>query len=66
MTRFELLQVVELMDDFPSKGVARGMRGTIVENFDYPSEAYDIEIVSDAGMTEILLSSVRPNQIRRV
>jgi hypothetical protein len=36
------------MDDFPSKG-------TIVEKFDYPSETYDIEIMSDAGMTEILL-----------
>jgi hypothetical protein len=66
VTSFELLQVVELIDDFPSKGVTRGMRGAIVEKFETPSEAYDIEIVSADGATEVLLASVRPNQIRPV
>ena len=64
MTSFELLQVVELIDDFPSKGVVRGSLGTIVEKFDVPSEAYDIEIVSGDGTAETLLPSVRPDQIR--
>jgi hypothetical protein len=64
MTSFELLQEVELADDFPSEGIARGTRGTIVEKFDTPSEAYDVEVVSDDGATEVLLPSVRPNQIR--
>jgi hypothetical protein len=66
LTSFELLQVVELMSDFPSEGIARGTRGTIVEKFDTPGEAYDVEIVSDDGTTEILLPSVRPNQLRLV
>jgi hypothetical protein len=66
MTNFELLQVVELTNGFPSEGNARRTRGTIVEKFDTPSEAYDVEIVSDDGATEILLPSVRPSQIRVV
>lgn len=66
MTKFELLQVVELTDDFLSEGVTRGTLGTIVEKFDTPSEAYDVEVVRDDGKVEVLLPSVRPSQLRSI
>jgi hypothetical protein len=40
-----------------------GEKGTVVEVYTAPYEAYDIEIVTDEGRTKGLIEGVRPGQI---
>ncbi len=47
----------------PIAGFARGEVGAVVEVYTAPYEAYDVEIVTDEGVTKGLLSAVRPDQI---
>lgn len=61
-----LLDVVEVTEDLPEYAVRRGERGTVVEVFDNPEEAYIIEFVDDEGYSSRLAYWVRPHQITLV
>lgn len=60
------LEVVELTEDLPEYGVRRGARGTVVEVFDKPEEAYMIEFLENAGETSKIADWVKPDQIKNV
>ena len=47
-------------------GFQKGEKGAVVEVYTTPYEAYDIEIVTDEGMTKGLIEAVRPEQIADV
>src|SRR5438093_7019735 len=55
--------VVELTEDLPKYGFQRGQRAIVIEAFDEPSEAYDLEVIDGEGNTLDLAYSVRPHQI---
>lgn len=57
------LDVVELLEDLPEYGVSRGARGTVLEIFEAPEEAYMVEFVDDSGTSSRIADWVRPNQI---
>ena len=44
----------------------QGDKGAVVEVYTTPYEAYDIEIVTDEGITHGLLEGVRPEQIEKL
>ena len=46
-----LLDVVRLTRDLPDVGLRRGERGTVVEVFDTPEEAYEVEFTDSQGRT---------------
>jgi hypothetical protein len=41
----------------------QGEKGAVVEVYTTPYEAYDIEMITDAGKTKGLVEGVRPEQI---
>ena len=47
--KFEELQLVELLVDLPEYDPAKGEIGVVVEVFDTPGEAYDLEFVEESG-----------------
>lgn len=46
-----LHQRVRVTRDLPEQRVARGMVGAVIEVFDAPTRAYEIEFVDAAGRT---------------
>lgn len=56
------LDVVELTEDLPEYGLARGAQGTVVSAFDEPDEAYDLEFVDEFGQSTFAYG-VKPKQI---
>jgi tetratricopeptide (TPR) repeat protein len=60
------LDVVELTEDLPEYDVRQGARGTVVEVFDEPEEAYMIEFLEDAGKSSKIADWVKPDQIKNV
>src|SRR5260370_4322104 len=54
--------VVELVTDLAKGNFRRGQRGTVVEGFDEPSEAYDLEMEDDSGSFAGFAYSVKPDQ----
>jgi hypothetical protein len=58
--------IVELTEDLPEFDLRRGERGTVVEVFDKPEEAYIIEFIYDSGASSKLAYGVRPDQIVNV
>lgn len=60
------LDVVELTEDLPEYGLKRGERGTVVEVFDDPDEAYMVEIVDESGTSSIIADWVKPFQLVNV
>lgn len=60
------LDIVELTEDLPEFDLRRGERGTVLEVFDKPEEAYIIEFIYDEGAESKLAYGVRPNQINNV
>ena len=60
------LDIVELTEDLPEFGLRRGERGTVVEVFDDPEEAYMLEFVDESGASSRLAYGVRPDQIKNV
>ncbi|HVF50897.1 MAG TPA: DUF4926 domain-containing protein [Pyrinomonadaceae bacterium] len=60
------LDVVELTEDLPEFGLRRGERGTVVEAFDDPEEAYILEFVEESGTTSRLAYGVKPDQIENI
>src|SRR6266480_6010807 len=57
------LDIVELTEDLTEFGVRRGERGTVVEAFDYPEEAYVLEFVSESGGDSRLAYGVSPDKL---
>ncbi len=60
------LDLVELTEDLPEFGLRRGERGTVVEAFEYPEEAYVLEFVDASDGSGKLAYGVKPDQIRNV
>jgi hypothetical protein len=58
-----LLDVVELLEDLPEYSVKRGEKGTVVEVFDQPEEAYMVEFVDESGASSRIADWVKPDQI---
>lgn len=54
---------VELIEDLPAFGLKRGQRGVVIETFDEPREAYDIEFEDEKGNFLGFAYSVKPEQI---
>jgi hypothetical protein len=44
----------------------QGDKGAVIEVYTTPYEAYDIEIVTDEGITQGLLEGIRPEQIEKL
>lgn len=62
--KFQELEIVELLEDLPEYDLTKGEIGVVVEVFDTPSEAYDLEFVDESGRSSRFGYSVRPNQIK--
>ena len=62
--KLEELQLVELLEDLPEYGLAKGDVGVIVEVLVSPGEAYDLEFVAESGRSSKFAYSVRPTQIK--
>lgn len=60
------LDIVELTEDLPEFGLRQGERGTVIEVFDHPEEAYMLEFVVESGASSKLAYGVRPNQIKNI
>ena len=60
------LDIVELTEDLPEFGLRRGERGTVVEVFDNPEEAYVLEFVDESDASSKLAYGIRPDQIINV
>src|ERR1700759_854948 len=58
--------VVELSEDLPRYGLARGQRGVVATEFNEPTEAYDVAIEDDEGNFVGFAYSVKPEQIINV
>lgn len=57
------LEIVEVIEDLEQFGVSRGERGTVVEAFDYPEEAYVIEFTNESGSDSRLAFGIKPDKI---
>ena len=62
--RFQELELVELLEDLPEYHLKKGEIGVVVEVFESPSEAYDLEFVDESGRSSRFAYSVRPDQIK--
>jgi hypothetical protein len=62
--KFQELEMVELLEDLLEYDLKKGEIGVVVEVFDTPSEAYDLEFVDESGRSSRFGYSVRPNQIK--
>lgn len=60
------LDIVEVTEDLPEYSVKRGERGTVVEIFDDPEEAYMVEFVDESGTSSRLADWVKPHQMRTI
>ncbi|HEX8845715.1 MAG TPA: tetratricopeptide repeat protein [Pyrinomonadaceae bacterium] len=60
------LDIVELTEDLPEYGLLKGAKGTVVEVFDKPEEAYMIEFLEDLGATSKIADWVKPSQIKNI
>ena len=58
--------LVELTEDLPKYGFKRGQRGFVIEAFEEPNEAYDLEFEDEDGEFLGFAYSVKPNQISNV
>lgn len=59
---FELFQIIKTTVPVPALGLGVGAKGVIVEAYQEPYPAYEIEFIDAAGET-IGLLSMRPNEI---
>ena len=60
------LDIVELTEDLPEYGLQRGARGTVVEVFDEPEEAYMLEFVDESGTSSTFADWVKASQITNI
>ena len=59
--RYDAVVLLETINGF-----RKGEKGAVVEVYTTPYEAYDIEIVTDEGITKGLIEAVLPEQIEVV
>lgn len=62
--KFQELEMVELLEDLPEYDLKKSEIGVVVEVFETPSEAYDLEFVDESGRSSRFAYSVRPEQIK--
>lgn len=62
---YHLLDVVIATTSLPQAQVLQGDLGTIVEIYEIPKRAYEVEFVNPDGTTRALLTLL-PNQLRRL
>jgi tetratricopeptide (TPR) repeat protein len=60
------LDIVELIEDLPEFGLRRGERGTVLEVFDNPEEAYVLEFINESGESSKLAYGVKSSQIENI
>src|SRR5947208_15441169 len=58
--------VVELAEDLPEQGFKRGQRAVVIEAFEHPAEAYDLEFEDQEGNFLGLAFAVQSHQIINV
>ena len=58
----ELFSTVRLKNDRPEEGLKAGEIGTVVDLFEYPCRAYEVEFVDDQGRT-IAQFALLPDEI---
>lgn len=63
---FQELDLVELIEDLPDYDLKKGDIGVVVEVFDAPEEAYDLEFVEESGGEPKFAYSIKPHQVRSV
>ena len=63
--QLSLLDTVIATADIPDDQVLRGDLGTIVEIFENPNLAYEVEFINPDGTTRALLT-LSPNEIREL
>ena len=61
---YSVLDVVVLNCDIPEEGLFSGMKGTIVDSYEFPHKAYEVEFCDSNGYT-IALLALAPEQIKR-
>lgn len=61
----KLFDRVRLLRDIPLRNLKRGMTGTIVEVFDKPNRAYEVEFSDNNGVTVAQLA-LQPSEIELV
>ena len=59
---FHLFDIVVLADDLPDEDLQAGMKGTVIDVYTEPCEAYEVEFCDDSGRT-IALLALLPNQL---
>lgn len=52
-----LLDFVVLVHDRPRDGLIKGQRGTVVEVYEHPRRAYEVEFVDGEGYTVALITA---------
>jgi hypothetical protein len=60
------LDIVELTEDLPEYELSKGARGTVLEVFDNPEEAYMIEFLEDSGAISKIADCVKPGQFKNI
>lgn len=62
---FKLFDFVRVKRDIPREIVKKGMTGTIIEVFDKPNRAYEVEFSDENGVTVAQLA-LQPEEIELV
>ncbi|MBF0313257.1 MAG: DUF4926 domain-containing protein [Oligoflexia bacterium] len=58
--------VVVLNEDINESGLKKGMRGTIIEIFNTPSEeAYEVEFIDESSGKTIAITTLKPEQVTK-
>jgi hypothetical protein len=63
--KFNELEAVKVLKDFPGEGIRAGDIGTIVVAFTVPNEAYEVEFVNGDGTMRAMFA-VLPEDLERV
>ncbi|HEY6806103.1 MAG TPA: DUF4926 domain-containing protein [Pyrinomonadaceae bacterium] len=64
LQKAKALDVVSLTEDLPQYGLSSGDRGTVVEVFSEPEEAYMVEFQKDPSRGSVIAEWVLPGQIQ--
>jgi hypothetical protein len=59
----DVFDLVSLIADLPSEGLAAGTVGTVVHIHQHPEHAYEVEFADAQGRTTVV-TTLRPDQVR--
>jgi len=62
--KFNELETIKTLKDFPEEGIKKGDIGTIVMAFTTPNEAYEVEFVNGDGTTRAMFAII-PEDLER-